>query len=227
MLRFSIQTWVLYGSLRCTRGAVRRSTVLLQRWKHEKRPCVCLLWCYKCYTEDVCTQVGGKLKLELSVELLLSSRAVHRVLQQRRRPGRAAADLLLWSLGSEQLSGASSGSQRPAVYCPARCAGNGSVEKVYRWLCLLWANTGGVAPLLEIGGGWFTHRCKSGGKKSWLQAINRNELGNKDGLKWFLLWHSSGYAQWRCNTRHGWALHTLQWFIGVSSIRSSPAQPHF
>lgn len=87
--------------------------------------------------------------------------------------------------------------------------------------------TGGVAPLLEIGGGWFTHRCKSGGKKSWLGAINHNELGNKDCLKWFLLWHSSGCAQWGCNTRHGWALHILHWFIGVSLIRSSPAQPHF
>lgn len=62
--------------------------------------------------------------LELSVGLPLSSRAVHWVLQQRRRSGWAAADLFLRSLGREQLSGTGSGSQRPAVHSTARGAGN-------------------------------------------------------------------------------------------------------
>lgn len=144
-----------------------------------KRVLVCMLWYYKPYTDDICTQVGVRLKLELSVELLLSSRTFHWVLQQRWRPGWAAAHLFLWSLGREQLSGASSGSQRPAVYCPARCAGNGSEAKVRRSLHLLCSNR-------ECG--YSTHKCKWRGKKSFLGALNHNKLGNEYCLKWFLLW---------------------------------------
>lgn len=122
-----------------------------------KRALVCMLWYYKYCTKDICNKVGGKLKLELSVELLLPSRAFHWVLQQRWRPGWAAADLFLWSLGREQLSGASSGSQRPAVYCPARCAGNGRGGKVTMSLHLLCSNR-------RCGSS--THTPKSGGEKN-------------------------------------------------------------
>lgn len=67
----------------------------------------------------------------LLMDLPVSSRAVHRVLQQWWKPSWAAADLFLWSLGREQLPGTSSGSKRPAIHCTARGAGSISAKVVH------------------------------------------------------------------------------------------------
>lgn len=66
----------------------------------------------------------GRPRLQLPLSLgRCDRRAVHRVLQQRRGPGGAAAGLFLRGLGREQLLGAGGGGDRPALHRPARGPG--------------------------------------------------------------------------------------------------------